>query len=367
MKAVILVGGEGTRLRPLTCNIPKPMVPVLNRPFLEHMLSHLNGHGVDSVVLAMRYLPDKIVSHFGSGEHAGVALSYVLEDTPLGTAGAVKNVEEYLDGTFLVLNGDIYTDLDLSAMVRFHREKEAQVTLFLTTVDDPTAFGVVETDSSGRVLSFLEKPSRGETTSNWINGGIYIIERQVLTHIPETEFYMFERGLFPKLLDMGISVYGYQSCPYWVDMGTPASYVRVHQDLLTSNSQSHLIEDMRLGRNTSYIHPSARITGSVLLGEGCSIGAGALVQGPSVLGSGSVVTQEAVITASIIWKNVVVGRGAVLRGCVVGNRVQIGEGSRVDEGCIVGDDVCLGRANHVSRGMILWPEKSIEPEAISFD
>ena len=213
MKAVILAGGEGTRLRPLTCNVPKPMVPILNRPFLEHMLGHLSGHGVDHAILTMWYLPDVIRSHFGNGEGLGLRLSYTLEETPLGTAGAVKNVEDELDGAFLVLNGDIFTNLDLSAMARFHRESGAMVTIALTQVEDPSAFGVVDMDESGRVSRFVEKPPPGEAPSNWINAGTYLIEREALAHAPGGEHYMFERGLFPKLLEMGAPVYGYQVGP----------------------------------------------------------------------------------------------------------------------------------------------------------
>ena len=370
MKAVILAGGEGTRLRPLTCNIPKPMVPILNRPFLEHMLGHLKGHGVDSAVLTVCYLPDKIEAHFGRGERAGMGLTYVLEEKPLGTAGAVKNVEKDLDGTFFILNGDIFTDLDLGAMVRFHREKEAQVTLFLTPVEDPSAFGVVETDREGRVMRFLEKPSPGETTSKWINGGIYLMEPQVLAHAPSGEFYMFERGLFPKLLELDIPMYGYEARPYWMDLGTPANYLRVHQDLLTSSSTektgNHWAEANRADQGHSSIHPLSRVTGAVLLGEGCIIGEGALVQGPAVLGAGCVVGQEAVITGSILWQRVVVERGAALQGCIVGDGVYIGEGARVGEGCILGDDVILGKGDIVDHGMVLWPGKSLEPDTVSF-
>jgi len=366
MKAVILAGGEGTRLRPLTCNIPKPMVPILNRPFLEHMLGHLRDHGVGSTVLTVCYLPDIIEAHFGRGEHTGMELSYVLEETPLGTAGAVKNVEKDLSETFFVLNGDIFTDLDLGDMVRFHQEKSAQVTLFLTPVEDPSAFGVVETDPMGRVLRFLEKPAPGETTSNWINGGIYLMEPEVLTHAPSGEFYMFERGLFPKLLELGIPVYGYQSRPYWMDLGTPASYLRVHHDLLTISSTGHWTEASGASHEHSSIHPSAKLVGPVLLGEGCTIGPGALVQGPSVLGAGCTVGQDAIILESILWQNVVVEREAALEGCIVGNGAYIGKGAKVGERCILGDNVVLGSGNRMDRGMVLWPDKSLEIEAVSF-
>jgi mannose-1-phosphate guanylyltransferase len=346
------------------------MVPILNRPFLEHMLGHLRGHGVDSAVLTVCYLPDIIEAHFGRGERTGMDLSYVLEETPLGTAGAVKNVESELSETFFVLNGDIFTDLDLGDMVRFHREKGAQVTLFLTPVEDPSAFGVVETDPTGRVLRFLEKPSPGETTSKWINGGIYLMEPQVLTHAPSDEFYMFERGLFPKILDMDIPMYGYQARPYWMDLGTPASYLQVHHDLLTTSSTTKTGDNWKEVSSASHehssIHPSAKVLGPVLLGEGCSIGPGALVQGPSVLGAGCTVGQDATILGSILWQKVVVERGAALEGCIVGDGAYIGEGAKVGERCILGDNVVLGKGNQMDRGMVIWPDKSVEPEAVSF-
>lgn len=355
MKAVILAGGEGTRLRPLTCNIPKAMVPVLNEPLIGRIINYLVNHGVDSLVLTVSYLPGVIEAHFGSGERIGVKLSYVLEKKPLGTAGAVKNVENDLDETFFVLNGDILTDLDLEAMLRFHREKKAQVTFFLTPVEDPSAFGVVETDFDGRVLRFLEKPSPGVTSSNWINGGIYIIEPQVLRHVPSCEFYMFETGLFPKLLDMDIPMYGYQAKPYWIDLGTPYSYLKVHHDLLEGNSGINWKETIDENYKHSLIHPSAKIVGSVLLGTGCSIGPGALVRGPSVLGPGCVVGKDVNILESILWDSVTVESGAYLRGCIVGDGVYIGQGASVGEGCILGDNIVVSKGDHVDHGVVIWP------------
>ena len=359
MKAVILAGGEGTRLRPLTCNTPKPMVPILNRPFLEHMLSHLKGHGVDHTLLTLWYLPDVIRSHFGDGEGLGLRLSYTLETQPLGTAGAVKNVESELDGTFFVLNGDIFTDLDLSDMVRFHRESGALVTISLTQVEDPSAFGVVETDDRGRVQRFLEKPAPGVTASNWINAGIYLVEPEVLAHAPSGEHYMFERGLFPKLLDMGAPVYGYRSGAYWVDLGTPENYVKVHRDRLPADS-------MNAGYEQSSVHPSADISGPVLMGRGCTIGPEAVIRGPVVLGDGCTVGQGARIADSILWKDVNVEPGTDLKGCILGNGVSVGEATTVGEGCILGDDVTVGKGNQLDRGLVLWPNSAIAPEILSF-
>ena len=359
MKAVILAGGEGTRLRPLTCNTPKPMVPILNRPFLEHMLSHLKGHGVDHTLLTLCYLPDVIRSHFGDGWDFGLRLSYTLEEEPLGTAGAVKNVESELDGTFFVLNGDIFTDLDLEDMARFHRENGALVTISLTQVEDPSAFGVVETDPQGRVLRFLEKPTPGVTASNWINAGIYLVEPEALAHAPSGEPYMFERGLFPKLLDMGAPVYGYRSRSYWVDLGTPANYTKVHRDLLPAVS-------MNASYDTSSIHSSADISGPALLGRGCVIGPGATIRGPVVLGDGCKVGENARISDAILWRDVSVGSGTDLRGCILGNGVSIGEAVSVGEGCILGDNVTVGKGNQLDRGMALWPNSALAPEILSF-
>ena len=359
MKAVILAGGEGTRLRPLTCNVPKPMVPILNRPFLEHMLSHLSGHGVEHAILTMWYLPDVIRSHFGNGEGLGLRLSYTLEETPLGTAGAVKNVEDELDGAFLVLNGDIFTDLDLSAMARFHRDSGAMVTIALTQVEDPSAFGVVDMDESGRVSRFVEKPAPGEAPSNWVNAGTYLVEREALAQAPLGEHYMFERGLFPKLLEMGAPVYGYRSNAYWADLGTPASYARVHRDMLPTAGATD-------GHDVTGVHSSARISGPVLLGRGCAIGPDAIVQGPVVMGAGCRVGEGAVIRDAILWRDVEVGRGAELDACILGDGVSVGDGAMVGAGCIIGDGASIGSGNRMERGMVLWPGVSIQPEAVSF-
>ncbi len=359
MKAVILAGGEGTRLRPLTCNVPKPMVPILNRPFLEHMLSHLSGHGVEHAILTMWYLPDVIRSHFGNGEGLGLRLSYTLEETPLGTAGAVKNVEDELDGAFLVLNGDIFTDLDLSAMARFHRDSGAMVTIALTQVEDPSAFGVVDMDESGRVSRFVEKPAPGEAPSNWVNAGTYLVEPEALAQAPLGEHYMFERGLFPKLLEMGAPVYGYRSNAYWADLGTPTSYARVHRDMLPTAGATD-------GHDVTGVHSSARISGPVLLGRGCAIGPDAIVQGPVVMGAGCRVGEGAVIRDAILWRDVEVGRGAELDACILGDGVSVGDGAMVGAGCIIGDGASIGSGNRMERGMVLWPGVSIQPEAVSF-
>lgn len=239
MKAVILVGGEATRLLPLTCNTPKAMVPVLNIPFLEHVIRYLSKHQIKDIILAQGYLAQPIEDYLGDGSQLGVKLNYVVEDTPLGTAGAVKNAERYLDETFLMLNGDIFTDLDITAMIDLHQERKAKATIALTPVDDPTSYGLIETDAEGRITRFLEKPKRSQVTTNTINAGTYTLEPEILAQMPPQTKISIEREVFPLLLEQGKPVYAYPSSAYWIDMGTPEKYFRLHRDLLSGESSQY--------------------------------------------------------------------------------------------------------------------------------
>lgn len=321
MKAVILVGGEGTRLQPLTNTTPKPMLPVLNQPFLEHTIAHLKKCGIKDVILAASYLPEVIRNYFGDGAGLGVRLTYTMEDSPLGTAGAVKNAEQYLDDTFAVLNGDIFTDFDTGDILAFHRDKGAKATIALTRVDDPSAFGVIETGSTKRVRRFLEKPSPGETTSHWINAGIYILEPEVLNYVPANSRYMFERGLFPLLLEKNEPVYGYAISNYWLDMGTPEKYLLLNRDLLLLKTSSALIDD--LGKNKVCcdkgvaIHPSARITGPAVIGSGCRIGQNTHIKGPVVIGPDCNIGDGASIEDAVVWEGASVEANARIVNRVV--------------------------------------------------
>ncbi len=323
-QAVILVGGQGTRLRPLTLEMPKPMLPVLNRPFLEHTIAYLKKYGFDDIILASSYLPGFIQDYLGGGNKLGVQLNYVVEDTPLGTAGAVKNAEQSLESSFMVLNGDIFTDLDLAAMVTFHRSKKAKVTMALTWVDNPAAFGLVETEIDGRVRRFIEKPSPGRITTHWINAGIYILESEVLKHVPKGINYMFERGLFPLLLELGEPVYGYPFRGYWLDMGTREKYLSLNCDLLLAKVTSHLIPG--LSRDGIYremdtaIHPSTRITGPAVIGGRCQIDQGAHIVGPVVIGGNCHIGEGAHLERAVLWNGVSVGAGASHKRCVVYNK-----------------------------------------------
>ena len=219
IQAVLLVGGMGTRLRPLTNDRPKSIVPVVNRPVLEHTLNYLKRFGIRDIIITLNYLPEVIEDYFGDGSQFGVNLTYFMEEKPRGTAGAVKNAESYLESTFFVLNGDVFTDMDLNDMLAFHRKKKSETTIALTRVENPSAFGVVETDEKNRVKRFIEKPPPGTETTNWINAGTYILEREVLDAIPPDCHHMFENGLFPHLVNTGKAVYGYPYKGYWTGYG----------------------------------------------------------------------------------------------------------------------------------------------------
>jgi len=320
-QAVILVGGEGTRLRPLSYHMPKSMMPVLNRPFLEHTLAYLKNYGVSDVILTLSYLPEVIQGYLGDGSNLGIRLSYAVEDSPLGTAGAVKNTEPQLADTFAVLNGDIFTDLNLADLVTFHRHKGAQATIALTYVDNPSAFGVVETESDGRVRRFIEKPSPDQITSHWINAGIYILEPEVLSHVPQNSHYMFERGLFPRLLELDEPVYGYPFRGYWLDMGTPDKYLRLNCDLLRAEAIRYLTpkinrDDISCAAD-AVIHPSAKISGPTIISSQCRIDQGARIKGPVVMGEGCHIGQGASLESAVLWPRVSVEAGASLEQCVI--------------------------------------------------
>jgi mannose-1-phosphate guanylyltransferase len=361
MKAVILVGGEATRLRPLTCNTPKMMVPVLNRPFFEHLAGYLKKHNIMDIILAIGKSPEQIQDCFGDGSNFGVRLSYSIEDVPLGTAGAVKNAERLLDDAFIVLNGDILTDIDLSRMMRLHQENRAVASLALTPVEDPTIYGVVETDGEGRVRRFIEKPSRDKVTTNMINAGIYILEPDILSHITPGTFSMFERDVFPPLLKKGQVVYGYSFLDYWIDIGTPDKYLKLHHDLLRRQVGNKRIEF----EGESFVHSSAQIEGPAIIGEGCSIDRDCIVRGRAVLGARCRVEEGAAVEGAVLWQDCEIDKGARLRNCVVACRCHVGEDSEIPNGCVLGDDVLIEKGSKLSQGTKVWPGEAIDPGTVS--
>ncbi len=362
MKAVILVGGEAIRLRPLTCNIPKAMVPVLNTPFLEYVISYLSKHRVKDVALTLGRFTKTIESYFGDGSQFGVKLSYIVEDTPLGTAGAVKNAEKYLQGSFLVLNGDIFTDLNIRAMIDFHLERKAKATIALTPVDDPTSYGLIETNTQGRVTRFLEKPSWSQVTTNMINAGTYVLEPEVLSHIPPRTSFSFERELFPLLLERGEPIYAYPSSAYWIDIGTPEKYLQLHRDLLSGKSNRFTPDPSReviIGKQ-SHIHPTAQIKGPVLIGDNCTIEREVKLTGPVVLGSGCIVQSEAIIEESVIWHNVQIEQGASVKGAVIANNSHLHSNCHITDGSIIGDNVTIVSGCKLNPGSKILPETIVK-------
>jgi mannose-1-phosphate guanylyltransferase len=363
MKAFILVGGEGTRLRPLTCNTTKAMVPVLNKPFLEHLLGYLKRHDFTDIILALSYLPQRIRDYFGDGAKMGVRLSYLIEEEPLGTAGAVKNAASYLDDSFLMLNGDVFTDLDITAMIDCHRQRKAVATIAVTPVDDPTAYGLIETDDGGRVTRFLEKPRREEVTTNLINAGVYILEPDILARIPPGKKVSIEKETFQQLLAGRDAMYAYPTSAYWLDMGTPEKYLRLNHDLLLGKAPAPLDTG---GGGNSQIDPSAEIEAPVLIGEGCIIGRGVKLKGPAVLGPQCKIDQGATIDGAVLWDNVKIGAGAALRNCIAASHSEIREKSVVPDNCVLGDNVVVGKNNRLAQGTLIHPDKQIAPETMPF-
>lgn len=363
MKAVILVGGEGTRLRPLTTNRPKPLIPLVNRPFLDHVLNVLRTHGITDVVLAMSYLSENFEQAYGDGSHLGMKLTYVREEQPMGTGGAIKNVEEHLvpGETFLVLNGDILTDIDLTDMLKMHTDNGSICSISLTPVEDPSAYGVVDLDETGRIQRFTEKPKREEATSNWINAGTYILEPEALEYIPAGEHYMVERGLFPTLLAEGKPLYGYKTGAYWMDIGTPAKYLQAHADLLAGRLKYFIEPEGELfaervwaGEGTS-IHDGARLTGPLVVGRNCRISEGAALTGPLVLGDGCEVGEGAELQSMVAWNRVTFGTNSVSHSCIVASNARIGEGTHLEELCIIGDGAVIKKTVRLAPGTKVEP------------
>ncbi|HLW00713.1 MAG TPA: NDP-sugar synthase [Ktedonobacterales bacterium] len=389
MKAVILVGGEGTRLRPLTIHRPKPMQPVANRPFIEHVFRHLKTHGVNDIILSMCYLPGIIQEYFGDGSAFGVHLTYVTEEQALGTAGAVKNAEMQglltSDEPVFVLNGDILTDLDLRAMLAFHRAHGALGTIALTPVEDVRAYGLVDCDESGRVQRFIEKPKSLEgITTNLINAGTYILEPAALRLVPPNQFYQFEQALFPHLLREGDALFGYPSEGYWLDIGTPEKYKTANVDMLLGQIAAcfegeQRVQGVWVGPGCE-IDPSAELIGPVVLGKRCVVGAGARLVGPVVLGDGCEIGPGVHLERAVLWEQVRVGLPTSepikvdatiktdvtqVRNSLVGTGCTIGSGCQLD-GVVIADHCMIGFGNMLSHGLKLWPHRTLEPQTITF-
>ena len=338
MQALILAGGKGTRLRPLTVYTPKPIVPICNRPFLLYQIDTLRRAGVIDITLSLSYQPEKIEQQLGDGSEFGVKLKYTVEPQPMGTAGAYKFAEDLIREPTVVLNGDILTDLDLKAVIRQHKERKAIATIVLTPVEDASAYGVVETESDGRVRRFLEKPQPEETTCKNINAGTYVLEPAVLDLIPKGENHSFEYGLFPKLLEKGEPFFAHiPQRTYWMDIGTPARYLQTHQDLL-ANRVSRIHIKNRRGNFDSATH--AEIDELSMIGDDCTIKPGAQII-ESVLGPGCYVEERARIEHSVVWAHTRVGTLAQIDRAIIGRGCHIGRSAVVGSGAVLGDKTSL--------------------------
>jgi mannose-1-phosphate guanylyltransferase/phosphomannomutase len=368
VKAVVMAGGEGTRLRPLTSQQPKPMVPIVGKPCMEHILELLRRHGFDEVVVTLAFMPQAIRSYFGTGEALGLDVSYSIEESPAGTAGSVKLAEDALDEPFLVISGDALCDIDLSALVRFHEEKGAAVTIGLVSVDNPLEFGIVVTDDDGRIERFLEKPSWGQVFTDTINTGIYVVDPEVLRHIPDDRPFDWSKELFPLLLEMGRPLYGYVAEGYWQDIGNLDQYRQANFDAL--EEKVHLeIAGTRL-RGNIWVGDGVeladldQIEGPAFIGNYCRIAPGASVGPYTVLSSSCSLRENARTSRAVVDASTYLGRSVVVEGAVLGRMCDLRAHSRVQEGAAIGDQCTLGEQAVVMPGVRIYPFKEIESGAV---
>ena len=365
MKAVVMAGGEGTRLRPMTANLPKPLLPIVNKPIMEHVLALLSRHGFTDTVVTVQFLASLVRNYFGDGEELGMRLSYATEESPLGTAGSVKNAERMLrDDTFLVISGDALTDFDLTELVKFHKDKGALVTVCLTRVTDPVEFGITIIDDEQRVQRFLEKPTWGQVFSDTVNTGIYVMEPEVFDYVDPDISVDWSGDVFPRLIAEGKPVYGYVAEGYWEDVGTHESYHRAQADVLSGRVSVDLDAfEVSPGiwiAEGADVSPEATLHGPVYVGDYAKVEAGAELREFTVLGSNVIVKSGAFLHRAVVHDNVFVGPQANLRACVVGKNADIMRGVRVDEGAIVGDESVISDEAIISSGVRIFPFKTVE-------
>jgi mannose-1-phosphate guanylyltransferase/phosphomannomutase len=368
MKAVVMAGGEGSRLRPLTINRPKPMVPIVNKPVMEHVLDLLKRHGIRDVIVTVQYLASVIQDAFGDGSGLDMNISYSIEEVPLGTAGSVKHAQEQLDETFLVISGDALTDFDLTRILESHRANQAKATLTLYHVPNPLEYGVVITDEAGRIRQFLEKPGWGEVFSDTVNTGIYVLEPSIFDYYEGGKPVDFSQDVFPQLLAKGDALFGYVADGYWCDVGNIPEFLRANADLLAGR-----VNLESLGREIGggiwvesesvEIAPDAQLFGPIWLGAGCKVKGGVVMRGPCVVRDDTIVDTRAQIDRSVIWRNSYVGERAEVRGSIVGRQCSIKSKVMVFEGTVIGDGTTVGEGAIVQPNVKIWPNKEIEAGA----
>ncbi len=367
MQAVILVGGEGTRLRPLTSTVPKPVVPLVDRPFISFMLEWLKQHGIDDVIMSCGFLATSVRNVLGDGSGLGIRLRFVEEPDPRGTAGALKYAESMLDERFLMLNGDVLTDIDLTAQIAQHEQTGAKATLALVPVADPSAYGLVHLQEDRSVREFLEKPSPDAVIeTNLISAGAYVLEREILELVPPDRNVSIEREVWPRLIGGGL--YGFPSDSYWLDIGTPERYLQGTFDIIEGNVKTAVAE--RLGSDWLAIDSSVEIAGRVIppavLERGVYVGEGAQVGSLVVLGEGVSIGAGAAVERAVILNGAEIGEGAKLRDCIVAAGARIGARTTISGGAVLGEGVTVGADNVIAHGARIFPGVSLPDGAIKF-
>jgi NDP-sugar pyrophosphorylase family protein len=349
MKAILLAGGKGTRLRPLTVHTPKPIVPILDRPFLYYQIDLLKQiPEIDEVILSLNYQPRRIEEIFGEGEGLGIRVRYVVEPMPLGTGGAIRYAGDSLTESVVVFNGDVLTQVDLAAVLRLHRQRKAKATIVLTPVENPRAYGLVEADAGGNVRRFLEKPGEDEITCNTINAGIYVLEPDTFDRIPKDTAWSIERSFFPSLIERGETFVAYVYGGYWIDIGTPAKYLQVHRDIMDGRYSAPPFN----GSPTAWVSPGARVDqggeihGPCFIDEGSVVKAGAKILPYSVIGRHTHIEEGAVVDGAIVWPNGWIGAEAVLHGTILGRNCHIGRNATLRAPAVLGDKTAITDYSH---------------------
>lgn len=371
MKGIIMSGGMGNRLRPLTSNLPKPMVPIFNKPVMEYGVNLLKTHGIEDIGFTLFYLPNMIVEYFEDGSEFNINTSYYIENSPLGTGGSVKNADDFLDSTIIVISGDALTDIDLSKAYKFHKEKGSKATLILKQESIPLEYGVVVTDEEDRIIRFLEKPSWSEVFSDTVNTGIYILEPEVFDYYEKGENFDFSNDLFPRLLKDKVPMYGYTAEGYWTDVGDLNSYIQTHIDVFSNKSMHHILgkpkrEGVWIGEGTM-IEKGVKINPPVFIGKDCIIGEGAKIEPYTVIGDNTKIGKETSIKRSIIWENVNISNGCEIRKAVICNNVYIGDHSRIFEGAVIGAYSKIFKGSTVKPNVKIWPNKIVNENIVVED
>ena len=370
MKAVVMAGGFGTRIQPLTTSVPKPMIPVYNKPMMEYIITSLKNAGITEIAVLLYFKPDVIKNHFGDGSSLGVKLHYVVPDDDYGTAGAVKKAEAFLDDRFIVVSGDLVTDFNIPEIIGYHEAKDSKATITLTSVSDPLQFGVVITDSDGKILRFLEKPGWGEVFSDTINTGIYVFEPEILRYIPENKPFDFSKDLFPSIMATGTPIYGYNAKGYWRDVGNPDSYrtslLEIAEGMVKlpiPGEKKELPTGILYSGKNLKMDDSVKINGLVVIGDDCVIEKDAQLS-DCCMGNGCVIGENTVIERSILWDNIKIGERSVIKNAVLCDNVLMATDVKCENGAIIAENAKVGKSVVFEKDIMVWPDKQIEEGSI---